>query len=127
MAVFYILYSNQVDKFYIGSCLDFESRFKQHLTQEFEKAFTKRADDWKCILNIKNLEYDQARSIEKHVKKMKSRKYIQNLVSYPEMQQKLIKKHKTGSSRVQNLLNLMILKFFLFNKNEKRLLTILYE
>jgi len=40
---------------------------------------------------IDNLEYLQARKIEAHIKRMKSRKFIENLKKYPEIQKRLIK------------------------------------
>jgi len=40
---------------------------------------------------IDNLEYLQARKIEAHIKRMKSRKFIENLKKYPEIQERLIK------------------------------------
>ena len=52
-------------------------------------------DDWVLYLTINNLEYEQARRLELHIKKMKSKKYIQNLKKFSEMQTKLIEKFKT--------------------------------
>ncbi|MEY3084859.1 MAG: hypothetical protein RL037_1039, partial [Bacteroidota bacterium] len=39
------------------------------------------------------------RNIEAHIKQMKSRKYIENLVRFPEISQKLKDKYSAGSSR----------------------------
>jgi putative endonuclease len=90
MAVVYILYSEKFDKFYTGSCLDFEDRLLQHLNKFYRKSFTTLANDWTTFLVIENLSYLQARKIESHIKSMKSKKYIKNLKQYPEMQEKLI-------------------------------------
>jgi putative endonuclease len=35
--------------------------------------------------------------IEKHIKAMKSKKYIENLIKYPEMSVKLLQKYETTS------------------------------
>jgi len=94
MATTYILYSKTIDSFYIGSCLDLKIRMKEHQQNRFEKSFTKRADDWTVFIQINELEYNQARLIEKHIKEMKSKTYIQNLNRYPEMIQKLTSKYK---------------------------------
>ena len=48
---------------------------------------------------LKDLEYQVSRKIEAHIKKMKSRKYIENLIRYPEIIQKLIEKYSADSSR----------------------------
>ena len=94
MAVVYVLYSKELDKYYIGSCLNLEERLRQHKENEFDKSYTKRANDWKVFLKIEALDYKVARKVEKHVKSMKSKKYIENLQKYKEMQLKLIAKYK---------------------------------
>ena len=94
MAYVYILYSNKIDSFYIGSCLNLDKRLIEHKEQMFEKGFTHRTDDWKIFFVIDNLEYQQARKIEKHIKKMKSRVFINNLKKYPEISERLIKTYK---------------------------------
>ncbi len=92
MATVYILYSDSIHKFYIGSCLDLTVRLQQHLDGSFDHAFTKRATDWVVFLTICDLHYQQARAIEQHIKSMKSSQYIRNLKAYPELRQKLIKR-----------------------------------
>ena len=93
MATFYILYSAEIDSYYVGSCEDMASRLENHLMGKYEKSFTRRAHDWEVYLECKKLGYKQARQIEAHVKRMKSRKYIANLKQYPEVLQKLIAKY----------------------------------
>jgi putative endonuclease len=93
MACVYILYSAEIDEYYIGSCLDFESRVIDHL-QNKRNSFTSRANDWMAYYKIEDLEYEQSRLIEKHIKKMKSRVYVQNLKKYPEICIKLLKLYK---------------------------------
>ena len=56
--------------------------------------FTTKADDWELFLFIDNLEYKQALEIEAHIKKMHSKKYINDLKSYPELRDKLIHRYK---------------------------------
>lgn len=99
MAAIYIIYSSNIDQFYIGSCLDLKQRLEQHLNKSFEIGFTHRANDWVIFYFIDDLQYDTARRIEIHIKNMKSRKYIQNLKDYPEIMEKLIEKYRAGSSR----------------------------
>ena len=94
MAVVYILYSKNIDSYYIGSCINLKKRIEAHNKGEFSKAYTKRSNDWIIFFKIENLEYNQARKIEKHIKNMKSRKYLENLKKYNEISQKLILKYK---------------------------------
>ena len=94
MASVYILFSNALDKFYCGSCKDLEYRLDQHFNKKFKKSFTSKVSDWKLFFFIDNLEFQQARAIEQHIKKMKSRTYILNLKKYSEMIEKLKMKYK---------------------------------
>jgi len=89
MASVYILFSKQLNIFYIGSCKDLSYRIDQHLNKEFIRSFTAKADDWVLHISIDDLIYEQARLIELHIKKMKSKVYIQNLLKYPDIIQKL--------------------------------------
>ena len=47
------------------------------------------AEDWELYHSIDELAYKQARSIETHLKKMKSKTYIYNLTKYPEIIERL--------------------------------------
>jgi putative endonuclease len=98
MADVYVLYSNTIDKYYIGSAINAEDRLIEHLSDSYENSYTSKAKDWIIYVKITNLEYATAREIEVHIKKMKSKAYIKNLEQYPEMIQKLIQKF-AGSSR----------------------------
>ncbi len=89
MASVYILQSPKLNKFYTGCCFDLVKRLKEHQDKIFQDAFTVAADDWSILLSIDNLTYRQARNIEAHIKRMKSRTYIENLMKYPEMLEKL--------------------------------------
>lgn len=89
MASVYILFSKQLNKFYTGSCKDFSYRIDQHFNKEIAKSFTTIVDDWELYISIDNLHYEQARLIEKRIKRMKSRIYIQNLKLYPDIVERL--------------------------------------
>jgi len=89
MASVYILFSNKLNNFYIGSCKDLSYRIDQHLNKEFAGSFTARAEDWILYLSIDELQYQQARAIEEQLKRMKSKAYIQNLLKYPEIIERL--------------------------------------
>jgi putative endonuclease len=94
-----VAYTKKINQYYIGSCLDLEKRLAEHLSAKMDVAYTKRSDDWDVYFKIDNLTYEMARKIETHIKQMKSRKYIENLVRFPEISQKLIDNYGAGSSR----------------------------
>ncbi len=100
MAAVYILYSQQANKFYTGSCLDLDIRLKEHRDKNYKQSFTSRYEDWELYLVIDDLSYNQARAVENHIKKMKSSTYIQNLLKHEEMIGRLkVKYQGAGSSR----------------------------
>ena len=87
----YILHSEKLNRYYIGVCHDdLTIRIEKHNSHEYgEHRFTAKANDWKLQLSIECTSYSQAMRIEKHIKKMKSSIYINNLLKYPEMIEKL--------------------------------------
>ena len=85
----YILYSNVLDRFYIGQTKDLNERILLHLEKQFEDSFTTRADDWVLFHSVACTTRSQAMQIERHIKKMKSRKYILDVKEYPEISDKL--------------------------------------
>ncbi len=89
----YILYSVKLNKHYIGYSSDLEQRLIFHENAENRK-FTHNSDDWVVKLEIKCLTKSQAIAVESHIKKMKSKIYIENLLLYPEMIAKLLEKYK---------------------------------
>jgi putative endonuclease len=93
MAAVYILYSKKIDAYYIGSCNDLDERLLEHTQKKYKSSFTGRADDWVLFLKIEDLNFQQARNIEAHIKRMKSRKYLQNLILHSEIIDKLIQNY----------------------------------
>ncbi len=98
MACVYIIYSKEIDWFYIGSCLNLGARLKKHNQGVFSSSFTSKTNDWTIFYHIKDLSEYTARKMERHIKRMRNRAYLLNIKKYPEISQKLIEKY-TGSSR----------------------------
>lgn len=68
MAFVYILYSAKLKKYYVGSCINLDERLRDHLKKKFADSYTAKANDWDLFYSIINLEYNQARKIEQHIK-----------------------------------------------------------
>ncbi|MBK8291465.1 MAG: GIY-YIG nuclease family protein [Flammeovirgaceae bacterium] len=85
----YILYSKQIDRYYIGQTEDLSVRLNQHLTKVLPHSYTQLASDWEVFFTIDCDSRKQAVGIENHIKKMKSSQYIRNLKTYPEIVEKL--------------------------------------
>jgi putative endonuclease len=80
----YILHSAQLKRYYIGYTTNLEVRLSFHENAEARK-FTAKSKDWVVYFVIDCDTAKQGLSIEKHIKKMKNSKYIENLKKYPEM------------------------------------------
>ena len=79
-----------IDKYYIGMTQEsIESRLKKHNSGEYTSSFTSQARDWELFFLIECETTQQAIRIEKHIKSMKSRKYIEDLKKFPEISVKL--------------------------------------
>ena len=88
----YILFSDKLNKFYIGATQeDVSKRIEKHNQSSYGKhRFTAAADDWHLFLFIPANDYAHAIRLERKIKSMKSVKYIQNLITYPELLDKLV-------------------------------------
>ena len=90
-SIIYILYSSSLDKYYTGFTQDsVKERILRHNQGSYGKhRFTSTSNDW-TLYHIVICEcVKQALKIEKHIKRMKSRKYIENIKKYPEIIDKL--------------------------------------
>lgn len=77
MAFVYIL-KGSVGKYYIGSTLDIERRLREHKSGQTHS--TKRMGDLDLIFTQKYSSLDEAQSIERKLKKLKRRDYIEKIV-----------------------------------------------
>lgn len=80
MHYLYIIYSKKIDRFYIGESENVNDRLFQHNNKLFKDSFTCKANDWelKCAIEFQNIIH--ARRAEAFVKKMKSRRFNEELI-----------------------------------------------
>ena len=91
-----MLFSQSINKFYIGSTISFQKRISEHNTAAFGSTkFTASTSDWEEFILISCESIEQARRIENHIKRMKSSVYIRNLKIFTEMIVKLKSKYLT--------------------------------
>jgi putative endonuclease len=80
MATVYILYSEFLDRYYVGSTtFSPEERLVKHLTNH--SGFTGKAKDWLVVHTEIFEEKTTALKREVEIKNKKSRKYIESLIS----------------------------------------------
>ena len=72
----YILYSSVLDRYDIGSTENVERRLSEHNSGVYAGSFTTRGIPWVLYLEISGLNSHDSYAIEKHIKRMKSKKYI---------------------------------------------------
>jgi len=92
MHFLYVLYSKAANRYYVGETSDVDTRLKQHNQHHFKKGFTKAAEDWKVVLSKKCSSKEEAVYLEKFIKRMKSRKFIQKVVLNPKILDDLLNK-----------------------------------
>ena len=80
MHYLYIIHSCKIDRYYIGETMDLEKRLSQHNNDTFVGCFTRRSNDWKYKLTIEFSSKAKAQKAERFIKKMNSRKFVQNLI-----------------------------------------------
>ena len=74
----YIIYSVNIDKYYIGYTNDIEGRLEKH--NQNHKGFTGRAKDWEIKYKEGYVEKGAAIKRELEIKRWKSRKKIEQLL-----------------------------------------------
>ena len=75
----YILYSEKRDRFYIGFTSDINSRLLKH--NSGSTTSTKSGIPWELVYSEEYVTKTEALKREKAIKKKKSRKYIEYLIS----------------------------------------------
>ena len=88
----YIILSKSADKYYVGETCNIQERVHQHNSAYYDSAFSKQAKDWELFWSLKCNSRSQALKIEKHIKKMRNRKFYENLVKFSEISQKLLER-----------------------------------
>ncbi len=92
MSYTYIIYSNHLKKNYIGACAgSLDDRIRAHNDGIYgSHRFTATVGDWELKLALECDDYSHAIRLERKIKKMKSSKYIDNLLRYKEMRDKIL-------------------------------------
>lgn len=79
----YILYSKDIDKYYIGISRDPEKRLEYHNKGlgGGKRSYTKRTQDWRLVYTKKFDIKSEAHAFERYIKNQKSRDVIERLIS----------------------------------------------
>jgi putative endonuclease len=91
----YILYSSKLDKYYVGRTENLEVRLQFHDNPIESRKFTAKGIPWvlKASLSCRSLEHSI--KLEQFIKRMKSRKFIESLITDPMLRNDIINKTST--------------------------------
>ena len=89
----YILFSEKLNRYYVGCTSDLTKRLQFHGDKTQDRKYTYKADDWVVFLTLECGSQLQALAVEKHIKRMKSKVYIENLARYPDLRERLLSKY----------------------------------
>ena len=76
----YILYSERIDKYYIGYTSNLQNRLEFH-NSESNKIWSRRGKPWELVFSHQFDTKREALQAEKHIKKQKSRDFISKLIN----------------------------------------------
>ncbi|MBK9421931.1 MAG: GIY-YIG nuclease family protein [Flavobacteriales bacterium] len=76
----YILYSNKVDRYYVGESVDPVDRSIQHNEHLYTGSATSIANDWILQIAVICVDRSHARRLEKWIKSQKSRTTIKRMI-----------------------------------------------
>lgn len=89
----YILYSQKTDRYYIGQTEDLYRPLAEHNSHFFQDSFTRISSDWEMKKSLLCQSKWQAIKIESHIKKNRTRKYVEDFIRYPAIGEKLLEKY----------------------------------
>ena len=75
----YVLRSPSTNRYYIGESVNAANRLLEHNQGHYTGSSTSFANDWELILLFKVTDRKAALVVEKHLKSMKSKIYLQKL------------------------------------------------
>ena len=76
----YILFSEKLNRFYIGTTDDVEKRLLEHNSVFYSNSFTSKGIPWELKFTYACDSSKQAYDLERFIKKMKSRKFIERFI-----------------------------------------------
>ena len=94
MHFLYIIYSEKINRYYVGETYDVHIRLENHLIKFYSKSYTKSANDWVLKLLFETENRSDAQKLEKFIKKMKSKEFIEKLILNPEILTEILQKIK---------------------------------
>ena len=84
MHFIYIIFSEGLNRYYIGETEDISTRMAQHNSGFFNKSSTSIANDWKLLKSFTVNNRIEGRKVETYIKSMKSKIFLNKLIDNAE-------------------------------------------
>ena len=81
----YILHSQKLNRYYVGTTDNPANRLIEHNSIKYEEAYTVKGIPWGLVLVHPCKSSKNAYLIEKFIKRMKSKVFIQKIINFPDM------------------------------------------
>ncbi len=81
MHFIYIIHSANLSRYYVGETINVEGRIGQHNQSHYESASTRFSQDWQLKLVFQTVTKSEALIVEKYIKSMKSKRFIEKLIN----------------------------------------------
>jgi putative endonuclease len=94
MTYLYFILSPAKNKIYVGVTSNLQERLRKHNDHSYAGAFSKIATDWELIFQKEFEDKQEALFLERFIKRMKSRKFIQKIIENPEILNDILSKRK---------------------------------
>lgn len=80
MYFIYIIYSKKLNRYYTGTTNDVLKRIAEHNDALYADSFTSKGIPWDLCLSFECLSSEKAYALEKFIKRMKSKVFIEKLL-----------------------------------------------
>lgn len=88
----YIIYSITSQKYYVGETHNIQERISKHNQHSYSNSFSKIANDWELVLSYECENRNDALYLERFIKRMKSKVFIEKIISKPEILSDILSK-----------------------------------
>jgi len=85
MHYLYIIFSDSLNKYYVGETHNLEERLFKHNNHSYKGAFSNITEDWRIVFSKKCDSKKEALFLEAFIKRMKSKKFIQKVIHNPSI------------------------------------------
>ena len=88
----YIIFSDKLNRYYIGTTDNISKRLEEHNNKAYQDSYTSKGVPWILKTSFKLDSSKQAYALEKFIKKMKSKVFIEKLIQNPGIINEILNK-----------------------------------